>query len=155
MAESSTHRLCNSMNREADNGPPWRNGRQPPEQLVDGVHRIAMSLPDVTESFSRGAPYYYVRRRALCYFHDSEFGSDGRTTLWCPAPPGVADDVVAAEPKRFFHPTPSASGVFSTWLGMYLDSPDDKLDWAEVAAVIEEAYRLVAPKQLVAQLDRD
>jgi len=126
----------------------------PPQQLLDGVRRIAMSLPDVTERFSRGAPYFYVRRRALCYFHDAEFASDRRTTLWCPSPPGVADDVVAAEPTRFFHPTPSESGVFSSWLGMYLDSSGEELDWTEIAAVIEDAYRLVAPQHLVAQLDR-
>jgi len=113
-----------------------------------------MSLPDVTESFSRGAPYYYVRRRALCYFHDAEFGTDGRITLWCPSPPGVTDEVVAAEPSRFFHPPPSARGVFSTWLGMYLDIPDEEPDWTEIAAVIEDAYRLIAPKHLVAELFR-
>jgi len=151
----SANRPYNSMSDKADTGRPWQENRHSRERLLDGVRRIAMSLPDVAERFSRGAPYFYVRRRALCYFHDAEFGSDGRTTLWCPSPPGVADEVVAAEPTRFFHPTPSASGVFSTWLGMYLDSTDDELDWTEIAAVIEDAYRLVAPRHLVAQLDRN
>ena len=38
--------------------------------------------------------------------------------------------------------------------GVYLDSHDEKLGWTEIAAVIEDAYRLVAPRRLVAQLDR-
>jgi hypothetical protein len=36
---------------------------------------------------------------------------------------------------------------------MYLDKADEN-DWSEFAAVIEDAYRLVAPKHLVAQLDK-
>ena len=120
---------------------------------LDEVRIIALALPDVTERFSHGAPAFYVRKRALCYFHDAEFGADERITLWCPSPPGVAGDVVAAEPERFFHPQPSASGVFSTWLGVYLDNTDEEIDWTEIAGVIEDAYRLIAPKKLVAQLD--
>lgn len=120
--------------------------------LLEEVRRVAMRLPEVVERFSHGAPCFYVRHRALCYFHDAEFDRENRTSIWCPSPPGVADEVVAAEPIRFFHPQPSASGVFSTWLGMYLDTADEN-DWSEIAAVIEDAYRLVAPKHLVAQLD--
>ena len=60
-----------------------------------------------------------------------------------------------ADPRRYFQPTPSASGVFSGWLGVYLDTvEDDRVDWKEVAAIIEDAFRTVAPKTLVAQLDR-
>jgi len=60
---------------------------------------------------------------------------------------------VSAEPARFFAPPTSASGVFSGWLGVYLDS-SDTIDWREVAAVLEEAYRQIAPKALVAELDK-
>jgi hypothetical protein len=37
------------------------------------------------------------------------------------------------------------------WLGVRLDRPP--LDWAELAELCEEAYRVVAPKRLVAELD--
>jgi len=44
--------------------------------------------------------------------------------------------------------------VFSTWLGVYLDiTGTDKVDWDEIAAIIEDAYRHVAPKALVTELD--
>jgi predicted DNA-binding protein (MmcQ/YjbR family) len=36
------------------------------------------------------------------------------------------------------------------WLGVRLDRD---LDWDEVAGIIEDAHRLVAPKKLVAELD--
>jgi predicted DNA-binding protein (MmcQ/YjbR family) len=36
------------------------------------------------------------------------------------------------------------------WLGVYLDVP---VDWDEVADVITDAYRQIAPKRIVARLD--
>lgn len=54
----------------------------------------------------------------------------------------------------FSAPTPGASGVFGDWVGVYLDTRDDlAVDWGEVAAIVEDAYRLRAPKRLIAQLD--
>jgi hypothetical protein len=118
------------------------------------VRKIALALPGVNERSSHGAPCFFVRdKRPLCYYHDNH-RADGRVSLWCPAPPGVAEELVGAEPERYFEPTPSASGVFSDWLGVYLDgSGSNKVDWREVAAIVEDAYRVVAPKALIARLD--
>ena len=75
-------------------------------------------------------------------------------SLWCPAPPGVQEEMVSAEPMRFFAPPTSASGVFSGWLGVYLDtSGRHKVDWVEIAAIVEDAFRHIAPKALVTELD--
>ena len=55
---------------------------------------------------------------------------------------------MSTEPERFFRPPTSASGMFSNWVGVFLDlSGDDEVDWGEIAAIIEEAYCLVAPKE--------
>lgn len=57
-------------------------------------------------------------------------------------------------PGRFFRPPTSARGTFSNWLGVFLDTTgDDSVDWVEIAAIVEDAYRLVAPRALVAELD--
>lgn len=122
---------------------------------LGAVRRIALALPGVTERLSHGEPCFYVQdKQPLCYFHDDHRG-DGRVSLWCPAPPGVPEELTASDPSRFFHPTPSASGVFSTWLGVYLDlDGDDRVDWSEIAGVIEDAFRTVAPNALIAELDR-
>jgi hypothetical protein len=37
------------------------------------------------------------------------------------------------------------------WLGVWLD--DEDVDWDEIAEVVADAYREIAPKKLVAQLD--
>ena len=70
-------------------------------------------------------------------------------------PPDVSDELVTSEPDRFFSPQPSASGVFGDWIGVYLDTTrEPAVDGEEIAAIIEEAYRLRAPKRLVAELER-
>jgi hypothetical protein len=121
---------------------------------LDHVRTIALALPGVTERLSHGAPCFFVRdSRPVCYYHD-DHRSDGRESLWCPAPAGVQDELVSAEPERFFRPPVSARGTFSSWLGVYLGAPgESSVDWTEIAAIVEEAYRLVAPRQLVAELD--
>jgi len=82
------------------------------------------------------------------------FTGDGRISLWCPAPPGAQDELVEAEPERFFKPATSARGVFANWLGVHLDtSGNNSVDWSEIAAIMKDAYRTIAPKQLVAELD--
>jgi hypothetical protein len=118
------------------------------------VRAIALALPGVSERVSHGEPCFFIQdKRPLCYFHDKHRG-DGRISLWCPAPPGVPGELTTSEPRRFFEPMPSASGVFAGWLGVYLDTDgDDRVDWNEVAGIIEEAFRTTAPKSLIAQLD--
>ena len=122
--------------------------------LLGRIRQIALALPAVNERVSHGEPCFFVRdRRPLCYFHDDRNG-DARVSLWCPSPPGVQAEMVAAEPLRFFVPPASASGVFVGWLGVYLDGcGTNRVDWREIGDILEEAYRHVAPKNLVAELD--
>jgi hypothetical protein len=114
---------------------------------LEQLRRICAGLPDVTERPSHGAPTFFVRdKRVVCSLSDDHHG-DGRLALIAAAPPGVQDELVRAEPERFFRPPYVGH---RGWIGLRLDvSPD----WSEVARVIEESYRLVAPKALVRQLD--
>jgi hypothetical protein len=44
--------------------------------------------------------------------------------------------------------------VFAAWLGVYVDTNGtDRVDWNEIAGIIEDAYRTVAPRALIAELD--
>jgi hypothetical protein len=70
--------------------------------------------------------------------------------FWCAAPPGVQQELIETEPERFYRP-PYVGG--RGWLGVYLDVPD--IDWAEIAAIVTDAYRVVAPPTLVARLDQE
>jgi hypothetical protein len=123
-------------------------------RALDHVRRIALALPEVNERLSHGAPCFFIRdKRPLCYFHDDHRG-DGRTSLWCPVEPVAREELVTSEPARFFKPAASARGTFSGWLGVFLDlRGENRVDWDEVAAILEDAFRTVAPKDLVAELD--
>lgn len=103
-----------------------------------------MALPEADERISHGEPTWFVRKVFVMYANRHH---DDRVAFWCPAPPGAQEAMVASEPERFFRPPYVGH---RGWLGVYLDVA---VDWAEIGEIVTEAYRMVAPKRLVAQLD--
>jgi hypothetical protein len=117
------------------------------DAAVARLRRITAALPEVTERLSHGAVTFFVRgKRTLAYVTDDHHG-DGILGLVYPAPEGVQAEVLASDPDRFFRPPYVGH---RGWVGLRLDVDPD---WDEVADVVEEAYRCVAPKRLIAQLD--
>ena len=121
---------------------------------LDRIREIALAFPEVNERLSHGEPCFFVRdKRPLCYFHD-DHNADGRISLWCPAPPGAQEELVGADGRRFFRPEASAGGIFADWIGIFLDTPaPTAADWREIAEILGDAYRHVAPRSLVRLLD--
>jgi hypothetical protein len=121
-----------------------------PAQVRDCLQRvrtICAALPESTERPSHGAPTFFIRdKKSFVMFHDDHHG-DGRLALWCAAPAGVQGLLVEQEPTRFFVPPYVGH---RGWLGLRLDVD---VDWDEVALIVADAYRTVAPKRLLAQLD--
>lgn len=114
---------------------------------LDMLRKVAFALPEVNERVSHGTPCFFIRdKKTLCYYHDDHH-ADGRVCIWAPAPTGVQDEVVKLEPDRFFVP---AYVGHRGWIGVILDVEPD---WDEIAGILEDAYRLVAPKTLVNKLD--
>ncbi|MDB5075830.1 MAG: hypothetical protein JWO42_2009 [Chloroflexi bacterium] len=122
--------------------------------LLDRLRAIALALPEVSERMSHGAPCFFIRgKRPLCYYHDGHV-ADGRISLWCPIPPGMQEALVRSQPERFFKPPMSTRGTFSSWLGVFLDNTgNNEVDWEEIADILEDAFRFVAPKTLVVELE--
>lgn len=113
---------------------------------TERLRTICGALPEVTERVSHGAVTFFVRgKRTLCYVTDDHHG-DGRLALVCPAAPGVQQDVVESEPERFFRPPYVGH---RGWIGLRLDIAPD---WDEVARIVQESYRCVAPATLVRRL---
>jgi hypothetical protein len=110
------------------------------------VRAICLAFPEVTEKVSHGAPAFFVTKQFVMLWagghHDHAFPH-----LWCAAPPGAQAELIVTEPERFFRPPYVGH---RGWLGLRLDGD---VDWDEVAAVSEDAYRAVAPKKLIAVLD--
>lgn len=112
------------------------------------IRAICLALPGATERRSHGAPAFFAGKQFLVLWADGHHDHDF-AHLWCAAPPGVQDELVGSEPDRFFRP-PYVGG--RGWVGLRLDA---EIDWDELAAICEEAFRTVAPKGLVASLDRE
>lgn len=103
-----------------------------------------MALPEVTEKVSHGEPTWIAGKTFVMYADNHH---DDRVAFWCAAPAGAQEALVAARPEQFFRP-PYVGG--RGWLGVWLDVP---LDWVEIAEIVTEAYRYVAPRRLVALLE--
>ena len=116
------------------------------EDPVERLRALCLALPEVTERLSHGEPTWFVRgKRTFVTFADHHH--DDRLAFWCAAPAGAQQQMVDAEPERFFRP-PYVGG--RGWLGVRLDVA---LDWEEIAEIVLDAYRTIAPAKLVARLD--
>ncbi|HWB66603.1 MAG TPA: MmcQ/YjbR family DNA-binding protein [Mycobacteriales bacterium] len=113
---------------------------------VDQVRAICLALPGVTEKQSHGAPAFFVKKQFVMLWpgghHEHDFPH-----LWCAAPLGEQQALVAADPARFFRPPYVGH---RGWIGVRLD---DGIDPTELGELLQDAYRTVAPAKLVAELD--
>lgn len=122
-------------------------GREHELEAVERLRQVCLALPEVSERQSHGSPSWFIRqKRTLASLDDHHHGKD-HLAFWCPAAPGVQEELVEEEPARFFRPP--YVGV-NGWIGVRIDATPD---WAEVSRIIEEAFRLVAPKRLVLEMD--
>jgi predicted DNA-binding protein (MmcQ/YjbR family) len=110
------------------------------------LREICLSFPESSERVSHGEPTWFVRDKKVFVMY-ADHHHDDRVAFWCAAPPGAQEEFVAASPERFFRPPYVGH---RGWLGVYLDVP---VDWDEVTVLVEDAYRMIAPKSLVELLD--
>ncbi|MBW3591729.1 MAG: MmcQ/YjbR family DNA-binding protein [Actinobacteria bacterium] len=66
--------------------------------------------------------------------------------VWFKGEPGAQEAMVSSEPECYFVPPYVGS---KGWIGARLEAI---ADWDEVAELITDSYRLIAPKRLAAQL---
>jgi predicted DNA-binding protein (MmcQ/YjbR family) len=107
------------------------------------LREICLSLPEAAEKPFGGhtAPSFRVRDKLFVMTSE-----DGRSMTF-KAAPGVQEALVADAPERFF--VPAYVGP-KGWVGARLDVEQD---WDEIAELVEDSYRMIAPKRLVTLLD--
>lgn len=103
------------------------------------IRKLCLSLPETTEKIAWGAPTFRVQGKLFVMFADNHHG-DGRVAIWCMAPVGSQQALVASDPEHFF--VPPYVGP-SGWVGIRLDRG---LSWAIVKELIHEAHRTRAPE---------
>ena len=115
---------------------------------LERLRALCLALPEVHEVEAWGEPTFRVRNKLFAMYADAgNHHGAGRPAVWCKAGPGNQDLLVRAAPDRFF--VPPYVGP-SGWIGVYLDGG---VDWAELTELLRDAYRLTAPKRLLAALD--
>ncbi len=101
------------------------------------LRAIRDTLPDTSERTGPGAPrFFYREMRCFLMFMDDHHG-DGRRAIWCAAPDGAQELLVASAPEKFFRPPYVGH---RGWLGVMLHG---KVDWDEIAGIVEDAYATV------------
>jgi predicted DNA-binding protein (MmcQ/YjbR family) len=109
------------------------------DAMIDRLRGICLALPEATEGGGVGDPTFRVRDKIFAMQH----GVDGRPSMWCKAPPGAQDVLVSSNPDQFF--VPPYVGQHG-WVGLWLDID---LDWGLIADLVEDSYRMTAPKRLL------
>ena len=122
--------------------PPKPAGKEPLARL----RAICLALPEATEKISHGEPTWFAGKGKVFAMLDDHHHGAAHLSVWLPAGVGAQEMLIESDPKRYFRP-PYVGG--QGWVGVVLDT---RPDWVKVAWLVEQAYRLVAHKKLVAQL---
>ena len=118
-----------------------------PKDPLEALRKLCLALPEVTERLSHGEPTWFVRGKKTFVMFANHHHND-RLAFWCAAPDGAQETLVNSDPERFFRPPYVGP---RGWLGVYLDVTG--VDWDQIADLVADAYRTVAPRKLVAELD--
>jgi hypothetical protein len=113
---------------------------------IEQLRAICLDLPGATEKLAWGEPTF--RAPKMFAMVDNDHHNSGHLAVWVRSTLDAQDVLVDANPDRFFVPPYMGK---SGWIGIRIGDPD--VDWGEVIDLIEDGYRLVAPKKLLAELD--
>lgn len=134
------------MNKAVDQGS-FKMTRKVAAERRSRVIAIVESLPEAAAVASGNHLSLEVRQKRFGWLLDDHHG-DGRLAVNCKAPRGMAQQLAKHALDRFHIPKyVSHLG----WVGLWLDTP--QVDWREVEAILVGAYRLTAPKKLIAEFE--
>ena len=114
------------------------------ENPLDRLRAICLAFPESIEAGGVGDPSFKVREKIFAMQHRV----NERMSMWCKARPGAQDVLVGSDPERYF--VPPYVGHHG-WVGVWLEG---EIDWEIVSDLVEESYRMTAPKRLTLQHDQ-
>lgn len=114
-----------------------------PDSPLSRLRRLSLALPEVVEDAGGvGNPSFKVAGK-IFVMHVVDHHGDGRTAFWCKAREGAQLALTSSDPEHYF--IPPYVGRYG-WVGVRLDGP---VDWLEAAGLVEDSYRMIAPRKLV------
>ena len=112
---------------------------------IEKLRRICLALPEASEKVAWGEPTWRAGKM-FAQMETHHHGAD-HVAVWLPAQPGVQDALVEEDAEHYFRPPYVGH---KGWIAIRIDR---KPDWATVAQLVAEAYRMVAAPHLIARLD--
>jgi hypothetical protein len=124
-------------------------------RIVERLRGICLALPDAYEEEAWAGTRWSVRKKAFAHVvavadgwppaYARAAGTDGPVTVLTFRASDDELDALAHAGPPFFKPV-----WFPNIVGLRLDR---RTDWSEVAELVTDSYRLLAPKQLAARVD--
>lgn len=115
------------------------------QQILEQTRSVAMALPCATEKLSHGEPTWFVDgKKSFAMFCNYHHGM--RLGIWIAAPAGVQEMLIQSDGDTFYRPPYVGP---RGWVGINLDG---EVDWEELADLLKEAYRHVAPPKYLRAL---
>jgi hypothetical protein len=111
------------------------------ERAIERVRRICLALPGATEKLAWGEPTF--RAGKMFAMMDTHHHGADHVAVLVPAEFGVQETLVKADPARYF--VPPYVGP-SGWVGARIAGAGGKPDWKAIEELMEDAYRLIAPR---------
>jgi hypothetical protein len=112
------------------------------EMRIDTLRKMALALPETLEQETWGQPTFRVRKKIFVML------SEGEREAWVKSTHDEQRALTFMDPETFF--VPPYVGP-SGWVGVRLRSADRD----EMRELVTEAWRLTAPKRVVASFDEE
>ena len=114
------------------------------------VRRLCLALPEAHEVEAWGEATFRVRNKMFAmYASANTHHGGGRPGVWIKATPINQQLLIRSARDRYFSPPYVGP---KGWVGVFLDGDPE---WAAVADLLRDAWRLTAPKRLAASLADD
>jgi len=129
-------------------GHPVRPIARRDAPLVRRLRALCLEFPEANERVSHGEPTWFAGKGKVFAVLDNHHHGSEHLSVWLPMPPGVQEELLAADPARCFRPPYVGP---AGWIGVVLDT---RPDWELVAKLLREAFLHVAGARLRSQLER-
>ena len=130
--------------------PTQRAARAKPKRgggtLLARLRAICLALPEAQEKISHGEPTWFAGKGKVFAMFDNHHHDAPHASVWLPAPPGMQEALIEADPQRYWRPPYLGH---RGWIAVVLDT---RPDWGVVAGLVAQGFRLVASAKLVAEL---
>ena len=119
-----------------------------PPAVLGRIRTICLALPEAAEKETWGHPTFRVADKIFASAGIEERDESRVVTMGMKAAPGEQKALLAAGHPYFYPKYVGSKG----WIGIVIDR---NTDWAEIAELVEDSYRAIAPRRLVIGLDQD